>query len=76
MVFVTPHFFTSADNLSETGREQKLDLVLVHIEVTGESERIWVGRGKRPRNEWPQPDLPPGETSRLRLLQVESDLVP
>ena len=76
MVFVTPHFFTSGDNLSVRGREQKLDLVLVHIEVTGESERIWVGRGKRPRNEWPQPDLPPGETSRLRLLQVESDLVP
>ena len=61
MVFVTPHFFTSGDNLSERGREQKLDLVLVHIEVTGESERIWVARGKRPRNEWPQPDLPPGK---------------
>ena len=76
MVFVTPHFFTSGDNLSVREKGEKLDLVLVHIGVTGESERIWVGRGKRPRNEWPQPDLPAGKPLWVRLLQVESDLVP
>ena len=26
MVFVTPHFFTSAEDLSERGREEKLDI--------------------------------------------------
>ena len=62
MVFVTPHFFTSADNLSERGREQELDLALA---LLGLPERVWFGldgRGNRPRNGWwPQPDLPAGK---------------
>ena len=47
---------------------------MVHIEVTGESERIWVGaRGKRPRNEWPHGlTCRRGNFSQARLLQVES----
>ena len=79
MVFVTPHFFTSEDNLSARERGEKLDLVLVGTHRGywhGESERIWVGRGKRPRNEWPQRDLAAGKPLWVRILQVESDLVP